>query len=706
MISIVSRIRQSIEESVRYKLLVLVLFPILLVMPIALATAVYWGRDFTYTQLFIKVNTDLSVAHDGFARIQRDYLAYLERAGESHDFRTALKAGDHAAVRSQLEALVSEFNFSYLNILQPGGELLSASGVAQASRSSSLLQQAVDGHSGTGIEIFSATELINLDNRLGESVRLPLVDTPRARPEDRSVEDRGMMIRALYPIIDQTQVVAILDGGVLLNNNFQFVDAIRDLVYGEGSLPAGSLGTVTVFLDDVRISTNVPVRPGERALGTRVSNEVRTHVLDHGAIWLDRAFVVNDWYISSYEPIIDIDGNRVGMLYAGFLETPFRSQLIRALAILVLMFVVLMVLSALVAVKGAKSIFKPIEAMSDVVQATRTGRRERVGDLQSQDELGVLAREFDGMLDLLNQRSQEIQNWADHLEDKVEERTEELQRKNRDLERTIVVLRQTRQQLVVAEKLAALGELTAGVAHEINNPTQVMLGNLDLVANQLGDAVLPVKAEIDLVINQIYRIQEIINNLLQYARPDEYAGYMADVDISEIIQETVKLVQHLRKQIAFELELDLHANRSVRISQQELQQVLVNLVVNAIHALPENRGIVRISSRDWESKGVSIAIEDNGAGMDSDQLSRVFNPFFTTKNQGEGTGLGLSVSYGLIRRYGGLISAESNIGKGSRFIVWLLSEPRMVEDDDAIAEQLSQLEDDAVGLDSTRTASG
>ncbi|MES9847867.1 MAG: cache domain-containing protein, partial [Candidatus Thiodiazotropha sp.] len=123
----------------------------------------------------------------------------------------------------------------------------------------------------------------------------------RARPTVQRIEGRGMMIRALYPVKNSRgQVVAVLDGGVLLNANFKFVDTIRDLVYGPGSLPKGSIGTVTVFLNDVRITTNVPRTPNQRALGTRVSDEVRTQVLDDGEKWIDRAFVVNDWYISAY----------------------------------------------------------------------------------------------------------------------------------------------------------------------------------------------------------------------------------------------------------------------------------------------------------------------------------------------------------------------------------------------------------------------
>ncbi len=702
---LLSRISDAVSGSVRYRLLVLVLFPILLVMPIALGLAVYWGRSFTYDQLFIKVNTDLSVSHDIFRRIQSDYLSHLKSLADSYVFRTALEQGDQESIRKQLQELKVLEHFSYLRIADSNGSWIYETQMKGSSRLSDLFAASVSGEPRTGVEIFSAQDLEAESLILAKGVILPLVETPRARPTDRTIEDRGMMIRAVYPVrTADGRVLAVLDGGVLLNNNFNFVDAIRDLVYGKGSLPEGSIGTVTVFLDDVRISTNVPVRPGERALGTRVSNEVRTRVLDRGETWIDRAFVVNAWYISSYEPIIDFNGNRIGMLYAGFLEDPFRLALWRALATLVLMFLVLMGLSALLAIRGARLIIGPIEAMNRVVRATRAGDNARVGPVQSRDELGELAREFDSMLDLLNQRSREIQSWAIHLEEKVAERTAELESSNQDLKRTIVVLRQTRQQLVVAEKLAALGELTAGVAHEINNPTQVMLGNLDLIVQELGKNAAPVEQEIDLVIQQIYRIREIINNLLQYAKPEEYAGYLTEVDVNDVVTETLKLVQHLKNTILFEMQLGLEADCSIRISQQELQQVLVNLIVNAIQSLPVNGGTVCISTRNWENKGVAIIVEDDGEGMDAEQLGRVFNPFYTTKNQVEGTGLGLSVSYGLVRRYGGMINAESSPGNGSRFTVWLLKEPKMIEDEETITEQLRSMEEHAVKFDRVRQA--
>ena len=691
--AIFNRISKAVRETVRYKLLVLVLFPILLVMPIVLALAVYWGAKITYDQLFIKVNTDLTVADDIFGRLREDYLNRLGRLAESYVFRTALDADQADSIQQQLSKLKTTTGFTYLHVVDISGNRLYEENTTGHSRSSSLLLKAAQGIPVVGVEIFNANDLAAEDSFLARNNELQLLETPRARPTDRTVEDRGMMIRAIYPVkLASGKIVALLDGGVLLNGNFDFVDTIRDLVYGPGSLLEGSIGTVTVFLDDVRITTNVPLRPGERALGTRVSDEVRSRVLDQGEVWIDRAFVVNDWYISAYEPILDDVGKRVGMLYTGYLESPYRTSLWRALVVLVLMFVILMLLSSIVAIRGAKSIFKPLESMTKVVHATRSGQAQRIGQVDSQDEIGELARQFDVMLDLLEERSRQVRDWADQLEDKVAERTAELQRKNADLLRTIRVLRETRQQLVVAEKLAALGELTAGVAHEINNPTQVMLGNLDVITAQLGPALRPVQNEIDLVIEQIYRIQEIINNLLQYARPNEFAGYMTEVDVNMLVSDTLKLVQHMRKEATFSIKLDLQASNHVKINQQELQQVLVNLIVNAIHAIQDRNGKILIMSRDWDDRGVMICVKDDGVGMDEEQLGRIFNPFYSTKGQGEGSGLGLSVSYGLIRRYGGNISVKSTPGEGAEFTIWLLSEPELIEDEATITEQLHAIE--------------
>ena len=686
----------KLQRNVRYKLLLLVLIPIVLVIPLAVGGAIYWGHNLTYDQLYIKVNTDLSVSNNIFQRLQDDYERQLERFAESYVFREAWTKNNKASIHSQLNQLKEEAGFSYLTFHE-AFRYVGQSQTKQLSlgRPSKLQKQALDGEAATGIEIFNQEELSAISDALAKQVYLPLLDTPYAAPTEREIEDRAMMIRTLYPVKDtKGKVWAVLDAGILLNGDFKLVDAIRDLVYGPGSLPKDSLGTVTIFLDDVRISTNVPLRPGERALGTRVSEAVRNQVLERGENWINRAFVVNDWYISGYAPIHDVDGKRVGILYAGYLETPFRNGLWLAIFALIMLLVLLLALSMLLSFHSAKSIFSPLERLSRVIRQVRRGDQARVGTIKSRDEIAELAREFDSLLDLLQQRNQEVNSWANELESKVERRTNELSRRNDDLSRTIQILSQTRRKLVVAEKLAALGELTAGVAHEINNPAAVILGNMDMLSAVLGEDAKPVQQEINLVIEQIYRIQEILNNLLQYARPGTYSANLERVDVNNVVQQTFQLVEHLSKNKRYSLEANYQATQLVEINAHELQQVLVNLIRNAVQSIQDKTGCIKVSTRDWLEKGVIIDVTDNGAGIPDNKIDKIFNPFFTTKQQvgSEGTGLGLSLSYSLIHRYGGNITVSSRPGEGATFTIWLLLKPKMIEDEQELIEQLFEIE--------------
>ncbi len=678
---------QAVQSNVRYKLLILVLVPLLLLAPTLLVLAAHWSWNYTYKQLFFKVNTDLSVAHDIFQRIQTDHLQTLRSVAGSYEFRDAFDAVDETALTAQLQTLATQYQFAFLNLLSADAtqRLQNGGWVPWSTKQSSLVESALSGaQSVVGIEIYSSDEFERENPQLASQIKLALVATPRAEPTALTTEDRAMLIRVLQPIVDrQRQVSGWLEGAVLMNRNFALVDEIRDLVYGEGNLAPGSLGTVTVFLDDVRVSTNVPGGVQERALGTRVSAEVRESVLVNRDIWVDRAFVVNDWYISAYEPIIDFDGQSVGMLYAGFSETPLRNEMYRALASLALVLLIGTVIAAVAAFKGAQTIFKPIESIATVVRATRSGlTRQRIGSIESRDEIGALATQFDEMLDTLGEHQASIERSAAELEIKVQERTSELSIKNARLQETITLLRETRRQLATAEKLAALGELTAGVAHEINNPIAVILGNMDILISEMGQGRDQVETEIDLIIEQVYRIRSIVDRLLQYSRPSSYAGYVTDVDVTQLVIDTRELVRHELDRKQIRLTVNATPTAVVNINRQELQQVLVNLLLNAAHAVPE-RGEITVTCEPWHNLGVEIRVRDNGSGIPASVLHRVFEPFYTFEKE-QGTGLGLSVSYGIIRRYGGFIKVDSVEGEYTEFMVQVRFEPLYEDDTEAL----------------------
>ncbi|WP_120495878.1 HAMP domain-containing sensor histidine kinase [Kiloniella sp. EL199] len=649
--------------------------PVLIVMPTVIGMAYIWSNEISYRQLLMKVNGDLSVAHESFLRAQKGYLAKLSLIAESHSFRTALEAqlSDQRKTET-INPLLEEFKyqegFDFLYLANARGCDYWDDSQCEFKKSSLLERSLLNGPS-TGIEIFSSDELGIIDVELPEKVYLPLTPTPRAKPTDRTFEDRGMVIHSYYPIRDKSgKVEALLVGGVLVNKDFAFVDRLRDIVYSTGSLADDSLGTITVFLEDVRINTNVPrllQSPTKRALGTRVSEEVRHKVLDRGESWIDRAFVVSEWYISAYEPITDINGQRVGMLYAGFLEAPFIDVYLEGLFKLLLLFVAVTLFCVVGAMLVARSIFKPIEAMANVISRVQKGDDLRIGWIKAKDEVATLANQFDALLDQLQYQRDQIQEGADELERKVDQRTSELQQRTKALERNIKLLERTREQLIAKEKLAAIGELTAGIAHEINNPTAVILGNMDLMTAELGEDAASVEQETRLIIQQVYRIRSIINNLLQYSRPSDFQNHPIAVDINQVVEDTRVLVQHDLDRKDVDLRLDLKAKHSVGGNHQQFQQVLINLIVNATNATDKN-GTITIRTRDWKDQGVLLVVRDNGSGINPEVLPRIFDPFFTSSNSG--TGLGLSVSYGILQRFQAEIEVRSRSGFGSCFYIW------------------------------------
>ena len=691
-------------RSLRYRLLSLVLVPLILLSGTVMLLAYRWSSDYTYEQLFTKVNTDLRVARDGFSGIQAQGQRQLQAFANSAQLTSAFASDDKRRLNELMatESALGEFDF--LNLFSGNAQQrLSSAGWQQADFRASPLSQKIlamrEPMALSGIEIYSAEQWRRQTGVDTATVIVPLVETERAAPTRRTTEDRAMLIRTLQSVYDVGgNRVAILEAGRLLNRNFAFVDGIKDLVYGPGSLAPGSRGTVTVFLEDVRIATNVLLTDNSRALGTRVSTEVRNAVLERGETWIDRAFVVNDWYISAYEPIVDVAGDRVGMLYAGFLEAPFRAELFRAMTVLSALVLAGSLAAAMAAIAGARSIFSPIETITSVVRATASGEHRRIGPMPTGNEIGELAYQFDTMLDIADSHRQRIERDTLLLEEKVTVRTRELENQNVRLQDSIELLQQTRQQLAIAEKLAALGELTAGVAHEINNPTAVILGNMDVLLADLGSDADRYRTEIDLIIEQVYRIRSITDRLLQYSRVvqqkhvgeqmpfDQAELFLADqqggmtpalpeqetlrpVMFGTMINETLTLLAHELEGRQIEVCIVDESTHGALIDRQELQQVLINLIRNAIQAI-ELDGEITVTACNQSKGRIRLTIEDNGRGIQASHLPRVFDPFFTA-GKASGTGLGLSVSYGIVRRYGGDLTVSSTFGQGSRFTLEL-----------------------------------
>ncbi|WP_417762441.1 ATP-binding protein [Shewanella sp.] len=672
---------RQMQAKVRYKILILTLLPILLTLVSLVFITIYWNISYTGKQLFMKVKADLTVAINTLSSVQQNQEKLLDRIKNSYEFQTrlrALQAGDKTQVVEIRRFLAEQKQLLHLDFLQ----FITIDSAAQDPDVRQMLPKMKDTGVYSGLMVLPGARLARIDPNLPAKARLPIIATPRAHSPSLSEETRGLLSRSLLAIEGESDSPAwFLDGGTLINGDNRIVDHIRDLVYDQGTLPERSIGTVTIFLDNIRVSTNVPLKVDSihhategRALGTLVSEDVRQKVLDDGLLWLDRAFVYNDWFISAYAPLEDVRGQRIGMIYTGFSEAPFiHNYLLNIIELGTILMLVLLV-SGMLVYRGAYSLLQPIERIHHVVNAVQSGRNLRIGELglESDNELSNLAEQFDNMLDLLQRRNAQIQAAAEQLEMKVEQRTRSLQEKTEELQQNVKLLNETRHQLVTNEKLTALGELTAGIAHEINNPTAVILGNMELMRYELGDNAAAVEEEIELVIQQVGRISTIIRSLLQYSRPGEFNAPIEMQQTGPIIDEMQLLVRHSLGKQEVVLLSELNASCPVEVNRPQLLQVLINMVMNAAHAMDGN-GRIWLRTNDWllqdKPVGVTIEIEDQGCGIPAEQVGRIFDPFYTTRK--DGTGLGLSLSYGLIKRIGGSIEVRSEVNKGTVFTIYL-----------------------------------
>jgi signal transduction histidine kinase len=676
-----------ITHSIRNKLLAMALLPLLVVFPLLVGSLVIWGNAAYDRLLITKVRSDLAVARGYFDQVLGQVGSGTQAVSASHSLHLALNRHDLGKLKSLLADARERLDFDFINLYRPDGRLLTADWPVPKDSSVQLLphgQPRTSSMASTGeqeqasLALLSASDLLDMAPHLAPRIHIPLIATRSASPTQRTVEDRALVMLATTPVYGPAgEIQAYLRAGVLLNQNLGLIDHINRIVYPEGSLPFDSHGTATLFMEDVRITTNVRLFQDQRAIGTRVSQAVRDAVLERGSTWLDRAFVVNDWYMSAYEPLLDSRGDRVGMLYVGYLEKPFRLVKYGMLALIVGIFMVVMALAAVFSLRWARSIFRPVERMNRTMQLVEEGNTgARVGEVEALDEIGALSNHLDQLLNVIADKTDVLQRWAQELDAKVVERTHELAQSNASLQ-------QAQQQLVKSEKLAAIGQLTASIAHEINNPIAVIQGNLDLMREMLGLAAQPVASEFRLLDQQVERMRLIVTQLLQYARPTEYAGYVEALDVNRTLADCLVLVGHLLGHTRIDIVRELNNTPPVGFNRQELQQVVINLLINAIQAMPQGGTLCLRTHEDTDATGapgVVIEVADTGAGLSPDVRDKLFRPFFTNKN--DGNGLGLWISQGLVERYGGSITAANRRERGEDvdgavFSIWLLCEPQV-----------------------------
>lgn len=362
--------------------------------------------------------------------------------------------------------------------------------------------------------------------------------------------------------------------------------------------------------------------------------------------------------------------------------------LLQGYVVLALLFIVLGFASAFIL---AKVVAKPIRELAIGTEEFSAGNLSYRSKINSNDEIGKLAVAF-------NKMAENLDSLYSSLEHQVKERTVELSVKNEQLQGAYKELQETQVMLIQNEKMSSLGQLVAGIAHELNNPINFIYGNLEHLKNYMSDlfAIIGAYGETDEKLpedvrnhvnsaKQEYdyeflkedlpalikscrdgaeRCKQIIIDLKNFSRLDE--AMLKDIDIHDGLDSTLNILSGKLKNRAI-----IHKNYGnlpkLSCFAGQLNQVFMNIIDNAVHALKDNGEIFIDTS--YENNNIIVKIADNGTGIDKDVLPRIFDPFYTTKPVGEGTGMGLSISYKIIKKHNGKIDVRSEKGKGTQFII-------------------------------------
>jgi two-component system NtrC family sensor kinase len=352
------------------------------------------------------------------------------------------------------------------------------------------------------------------------------------------------------------------------------------------------------------------------------------------------------------------DQKMLGLVEANLSLAPLDNSIKRqGIAITAYVLVFLFVISVVLCTILWNLVSTPVSMLTRGMEQVAGGDLDYHLDINTRDEIGELAHAFNAMTADLKKAKNELVEWGNTLEKKVQEKTEAIHR--------------AQAQLIHSEKLASLGRMAAGVAHEINSPLTgiVTFGHLLLKKFPAGTEE---HEDIEVIIEQANRCSTIIKGLLGFARAS--AAEKTATNINDVINHSLNIVRNKADFFNIKLVTNFDENLDrVTADSSQLQQVFLNLIMNAADAI-EGKGTITITTKNTGDNGrdfVEIEFRDTGPGIDDENLAKIFEPFFTTKPVGKGTGLGLAVSHGIIQEHGGTIFAKTKVGEGTSFFIKL-----------------------------------
>jgi two-component system NtrC family sensor kinase len=576
------------------------------------------------------------IVKDIFENTQRQVVRSLDSARVFYQ-EEINRIGTQLGIADLTESdtlLKEKLRLDYLQRLTPEQALEVSSAIV---RKCALTNVAVGGS-----RIIESEELARMNNGLKTRSEIPVCDTPMARPTTVKMLDSVMAKEYAMPLTDQTgRLTQVIYGGRIVNRDNYLVDRIRKLVFGDEIYNEKPLGTVTIFQDDVRISTNVLDENGKRAIGTRVSAQVYEAVIERGQRWLDRAFVVTHWYRTAYEPIRSIDDEIIGMLYVGVLEEPFNVMAAQILTALIIVIVLASGLAFVLAFILSVSISRPLTVMQDATQRLSHG------------ELGHLIWPPHSDIEEIHQLAHAFNDMSVRLEE-------------RD-----VRLQQNHQKM--AELNKSYLDLLGFVAHELKG----ILASAVINAYSLRDGLLGMinfkqKRAVDSICRNLDYLDATVKKFLNLSRIERGNLEINKTEFSLGGDVFENSIQTFSRQFSVKkMEITNRIDSRIRVrADMDLMQIVANNLVNNAIKYGTDGGRVIVSALE-DDQFVNVEIYNDSRPIAPEMISQLFRKFsrldVPEKKQVKGTGLGLYITKQIIEVHGGTIRVEPK-EQGNSFI--------------------------------------
>ena len=603
-----------------------------------------------------RVAVDLRVAHKFLDKEIEKSVITLELVAEKQRLIDPLEKSQPipADVRAWLEKKRVDSGFDFLTLCNEKGKVILRTrfpyNKGDFSFSNGIVSGALQRKSASGIVIIPSQALKMEGEDLLQQAYIQFMPTPQAKPRSEKAETSGMALMAAVPVWTRDErIIGVLYGGILLNRNYQLVDYVRDMVFEEKEYKGKPFGTVTIFQWDVRITTNVKEKNGSRAIGTRVSREVYEKVLENRKTWLDRAFVVNNWYISAYEPIYAPDNKIIGMLYVGVLEDKYvdirNGIFLSFLPILFGGIVGVLILSYLL----SRGLSKPIKRLVETTNRIARGemrdilekeRKYPQAEKVSYSEIEELVRNFNRMTAVLYKREAELKKANDDL-------------------------RQINHHYM---------EILGFVTHEIKNRLGIILSSAyNLNQGMTGTLNKEQETMVDVLLRNSERLSDMIKNYLDLSRieKEELKVNRQELEFKKDILEPV--LDEFKGQFEARgilLEVDVPSSLKLIADPDLLKIVMENLLSNAIK-YGEEKGKIKIGALRQENE-LQVNVWNKGEGIPKNKRDQLFTKFARLSGRElrkeQGSGLGLFVTKEIIQKQGGKMWAESQEGRWANFI--------------------------------------